>query len=107
MTPLPAAALKQWLDDPARGAPLILDVREPWEYDLCHIPGAQSMPMQDVPVRSGELPTDSDIVVVCHHGTRSMQVAQYLARAGLARVYNLNGGVAAWADQVDPTMPRY
>ena len=104
---LQAVALQEWLQDKARNAPLILDVREPWEFDTCHIPGARLIPMQQVAERIDEVPADSDIVVVCHHGARSMQVANYLAEAGRDRVYNLRGGVAAWAEQVDPTMPRY
>lgn len=105
--PLPVAALKQWLDDPVRAAPFILDVREPWEYEICRIPGAQSLPMQEIPARFRELPQDGDVVVVCHHGMRSLQVANYLAAAGFNRVYNLSGGVAAWAEQIDPAMRNY
>ena len=104
---LPSAQLRQWLDDPSRSAPLILDVREAWEYGICSIPGSQSLPMQEIPERSAELPRDVDIVVVCHHGMRSLQVANYLAQAGFERVYSLNGGIAAWAEHIDPAMPRY
>ena len=104
---LPAPALQEWLNDPARAAPLILDVREKWEYDVCHIPQARLIPMQEVPARISELPDDADIVVMCHHGARSLQVANYLAQAGRTRVFNLSGGVAAWAELVDPAMPRY
>ena len=104
---LPASALRQWLDDDSRAAPLILDVRERWECDICAIPNAQWMPMQDVPARCSELPRQQDIVVVCHHGMRSLQVAQYLERAGLTRLYNLSGGIAGWASAVDPAMLRY
>ena len=57
--------------------------------------------------RLQELPTDADIVVVCHHGMRSLQVAQFLKQSGLERVFNLSGGIAAWAAQVDPDMPQY
>ena len=99
--------LKQWLDDTARAAPLLIDVREPWEQDICRIPGAQSLPLQDIATRWSELPRETDIVIVCHHGMRSLQVANFLAQAGLDRVYNLSGGIAAWAEQVDPAMPRY
>lgn len=63
--------------------------------------------MQEIPERLSELPRDAEIVVVCHHGMRSLQVANYLEQAGLDPVYNLSGGIAAWADQVDPAMPRY
>ena len=104
---LPATALRQWLDDKSRAVPVILDVREPWEHDVCRIAGAQLLPMQEIPARLGELPQDRDIVVMCHHGMRSLQVANYLKSNGLDRVYNLNGGIAAWADQVEPAMPRY
>jgi rhodanese-related sulfurtransferase len=65
------------------------------------------LPMQEVPARRGELPADRDIVVVCHHGMRSLQVAHFLQQAGIERVFNLAGGIAAWAEQVDPDMPRY
>ena len=104
---LSAPELKEWQDDKSRNAPLVIDVREAWEYELCRIPGAQLLPMNDIPAKWHERPRESDIVVVCHHGMRSLQVANYLVRAGFGRVYNLNGGVAAWADQVDPAMPRY
>ncbi len=102
-----AQALQEWLDDKTRDAPFILDVREPWEFDICHIPGARSIPMQQITGRLDEVPQNSALVVVCHHGARSMQVASYLANSGRAEIYNLSGGVAAWADQVDPAMPRY
>jgi rhodanese-related sulfurtransferase len=105
--PLPPAELQAWLADTSRSAPLILDVREQWEYDICRIPGAQSMPMQEIPARWKELPQETDIVVVCHHGMRSLEAANYLRQAGFSRLYNLSGGVAAWADQADPAMPRY
>lgn len=105
--PLPAPALRQWLDDDSRDAPLILDVRERWECDICVLPDARWMPMQEVPARWSELPREQDIVVVCHHGMRSLQIAHYLERAGLTRLYNLSGGIAGWANEVDPAMPRY
>jgi len=65
------------------------------------------MPMATVPVRLEELPQDEDIVVICHHGGRSMQVAMFLANRGFSAVHNLSGGVHAWAQVVDPTMPTY
>ena len=87
--------------------PLILDVREPWENAICNLADAQLLPMQEIPARWNELPQDRDIVVLCHHGMRSLQVANYLRSMGLSRLYNLSGGIAAWAEQVDPTMARY
>ena len=104
---LPAAALQAWLHDTKRDPPLILDVRERWEYEVCRISQAQSIPMQEITERIADLPQRENIVVVCHHGMRSLQVAQYLESLGFTSVYNLSGGIAAWADQVEPAMPRY
>lgn len=90
-----------------RPAPLLLDVREPWEFAHCHIAGSLPMPMASVPARIEELDPETEIVVVCHHGMRSAQVAMFLERQGFSQVFNLTGGVAAWAAEVDPAMPRY
>jgi len=99
--------LSAWLQDPARPAPLLLDVREPWEFRTCHIAGARPVPMNEVPRRLAELDPESDVVAICHHGTRSMHVAHFLARQGFERVYNLAGGMDAWARSVDTAMPVY
>jgi rhodanese-related sulfurtransferase len=88
-------------------APQLLDVREPWEWNLCRIPGAILIPMRDLPVRLQELNKETETVVICHHGVRSYQAARYLESLGFGDVINLSGGVAAWADEVDPAMPRY
>ena len=104
---LPATALNEWLHDSARVAPLVLDVRDPWEQALCSLTDARSIPMQEIPARWNELPRDRDIVVVCHHGMRSLQAAHYLESVGLKRLYNLSGGIAAWANEVDPSMAQY
>jgi rhodanese-related sulfurtransferase len=88
-------------------APLVLDVREPWETATCAIAGAVHVPMREIPARLAELDADKDIVCVCHHGMRSLQVGVFLSRNGFERVYNLTGGIDAWAREVDPTMPRY
>lgn len=101
------AALKAWLDDPQREKPLLLDVREPWEFERCHIDGAVSLPMNGIPTRLAELPRDRDIVVICHHGVRSYHVARFLDHNGFTRVINLTGGVDAWAKEADPSMPTY
>jgi rhodanese-related sulfurtransferase len=87
--------------------PLLLDVREQWEFNHCRIEGSQLMPMQTVPLRLDELDPGKRIVCICHHGARSMQVGLFLESKGFANVVNLNGGVAAWARSVDPTMPTY
>ncbi len=107
ITPLTAPALAAWLADPDRPRPLLLDVREPWEFTTCRIEDSRSMPMNDVPARLEELDLDAPIVCICHHGARSMQVAGFLAARGATDVHNLTGGVAAWAHQVDPAFPTY
>ena len=99
--------LAEWLQDESRPAPFLLDVREPSEFAYCAIPGSVLMPMASVPARAQELPDDVEIVVICHHGARSMQVAMFLERQGFAGLINLAGGVAQWAQQVDPAMPQY
>lgn len=99
--------LADWQADAARPAPQLLDVREPWEFEHCAIEGAIPMPMGSVPARSGELDPARPLVCVCHHGGRSMQVAMFLAQRGFEDIYNLAGGVDAWALQVEPKMPRY
>lgn len=99
--------LKAWLDDNSREQPLLLDVREPWEFGMCKIDGSVPMPMNSVPARYRELDQNKQVVVVCHHGGRSMQVAMFLERQGFASVINLAGGVAGWAAQVDSTMATY
>ena len=84
-----------------------MDVREPWERQVAAIPGTLHIPMNQVPSRLAELPEDRDIVVVCHHGMRSMQVAMWLEAQGFDRVSNLDGGIDAWSQQVDPGIPQY
>jgi rhodanese-related sulfurtransferase len=107
MRQITAGELAAWIADPARARPLLLDVREPWEHQTCRIDGSVLMPMAEVPQRAGELDANADIVVICHHGGRSMRVALYLAGQGYGRVHNLDGGVDAWARTVDPSMPQY
>jgi rhodanese-related sulfurtransferase len=104
---LPATALRDWLSDDTRAMPLIIDVREPWEHAVCNLPQAQLLPLQEIPARAGALPRDRDIVLMCHHGMRSMHAADYLESAGFTRLYNLCGGIAAWAEEVDPQMTQY
>ncbi|MEY6431035.1 rhodanese-like domain-containing protein [Thioalkalicoccus limnaeus] len=87
--------------------PMLLDVREPWEFDICRIAGSVLVPMQQLPSRIGELDCDRETVVICHHGIRSYMVARYLTHQGFARVFNLQGGIAAWARDVDPSMRVY
>ncbi len=110
MQQLAPSDLAQWLADTSRAKPVLLDVREVEEVQICALPGITHIPMNEIPLRAGELKADQDIVCICHHGGRSAQVAQFLiVRAGFdpAHVYNLQGGVHAWANQVDPQMATY
>jgi rhodanese-related sulfurtransferase len=102
-----AAELAHWLADPARPKPVLLDVREPWEFERCRLQGAALMPMRVLPQRFADIDGSAPIVCICHHGGRSAHAAMFLTRQGFGEVYNLTGGVDAWALQVDPTMARY
>ena len=102
-----APELAARLADQTAEPPLLLDVRENWEFATCHIAGSTQIPMHLIPIRVGELDDDREIVCICHHGARSMQVAAFLERNGFANVTNLTGGIHAWAVQVDPSMPKY
>jgi rhodanese-related sulfurtransferase len=107
MRQITAPELATWLADPAREQPLLLDVREDWEFQTCKIAGSVQIPMHLIPVRVGEIDDDREVVCICHHGARSMNVAAFLERNGFSNVTNLTGGVHAWAVQVDPSMPKY
>ncbi len=107
MQHISASQLADWLADDSRRKPVLLDVREAWEFALCKLPGALHIPLQTIPARCNELAPDDEIVVICHHGQRSMHAAMFLERQGYSTLFNLTGGVNAWADQVDPNLPRY
>lgn len=91
--------------------PVLLDVREDWEVQLAPLAvegfDTVHIPMGQITARTGELPQDRAIVCFCHHGMRSLQVAHYLERRGLAPVFNLHGGIDAWSARVDPSVARY
>lgn len=99
--------LSDWLADASRPKPVLLDVRETWEYDICHIDGARLLPMRQVLQQLDALDPGAETVVICHHGIRSYQIARVLEREGFSAVYNLSGGVEAWARDVDSTMRTY
>jgi rhodanese-related sulfurtransferase len=99
--------LAAWLADPERDKPLLLDVREPWEHEKARIESAQLIPMRELPARVGELDPGSEVVAICHHGGRSMQVALFLEKQGFKRVHNLAGGIDAWSRTVDSAIPLY
>lgn len=87
--------------------PFLLDVREPDEFELVHLPDAVLMPLGELVARSGELDPEREIVVYCHHGVRSMRAVSYLRHIGLTGARNLAGGIDAWSLEVDPTVRRY
>jgi rhodanese-related sulfurtransferase len=99
--------LARWREDATREAPVVVDVREPWEFDLCRIEGSLLVPLRELPRRASELPRDRPLVMVCHTGRRSQNAAMFLAQSGFTDVRNLRGGVEGWAVEVDPSMRRY
>jgi len=98
-------ALKTKLD--AGEKPRLLDVREAWEFDLCNIEGSTNISMSNIEQMLNELNPDDEIVVICHHGMRSFQVANYLEGQDYTNITNLEGGVDAWANSVDTDMAHY
>ncbi|MGE0336228.1 MAG: rhodanese-like domain-containing protein [Gammaproteobacteria bacterium] len=86
---------------------VVIDVREPWEFEICRIDGALPVPLAELPDRAGELAADALTVVVCHHGMRSQAAAEYLRGLGFTRVLNLTGGIHRWSEDVNPAMPQY
>ena len=99
--------LAAWINDPERPTPLLLDVREPWEHQTCHIAGSQLVPMNTIPGRFSELEEDQPVVCICHHGGRSMQVANFLLSHGFTQLVNVSGGIHAWSAEVDNSIPTY
>jgi len=99
-----ALELKQYLES---NSPFLLDVRQPWEYELCRISDSTLIPMRDIPSRIDELDKNQETVVICHHGIRSRQIGRYLEQAGFSNIINLKGGVANWAKHVDDSMATY
>lgn len=85
----------------------LLDVREPQEWEITHLPGAKLIPLGDVPERVNELDSADDIVVYCHHGQRSQRAINFLKKMGFDKLQNLAGGIDSWAANVDHEMPRY
>jgi rhodanese-related sulfurtransferase len=96
--------LKERLD--AGDRPELLDVREPWEFELARIEGSKLIPMGELAERVSELDPAQETVVICHHGNRSAYVARALQRAGFRKVLNLEGGLDVYSD-VDTSIPRY
>ncbi|MDW3095563.1 MAG: rhodanese-like domain-containing protein [Gammaproteobacteria bacterium] len=88
-------------------APLLLDVREPWEFEKCSLENSQLIPMRQIPSILSQLDPDQETIVICHHGIRSRSVAAYLSSNAFTNVINLTGGIDAWAKYVDQSMPTY
>ena len=107
MRTITAPELARWLAEGPDGAPVLLDVREPWEVELASLPGAVAIPMGAITRSLDQLDPDRSTVCLCHHGARSMQVAMYLERQGFSDAVNLTGGIHAWAEQVDPSVRTY
>ena len=86
---------------------VLVDVREPWELEVCSFPDALEIPMGQVPARVDEINPDQDVIIVCHHGIRSQRVAYYLQNVGFENLFNVRGGIDAWAREIDPAMAKY
>ena len=88
---------------------LLLDVRQPEEYAICRLPGSQLIPLNELAVRTSEIdpPAGTTIVVYCHHGVRSLHATHFLQVNGFENVVSMHGGIEAWSQQVDATVPRY
>ena len=104
--------LSAWLQTArAHGTPVVLDVREPSELLMASIKAdgftLLAIPMGVIPLRLSELDPEQPIACLCHHGIRSQQVATFLTQGGFTDVVNLQGGIAAWSEQIDPTVPLY
>ncbi len=90
-----------------REGALILDVREPWELEIAALQDALNIPMQTIPTALDALPRDQALLIVCHHGIRSMHVARFLEQHGFDDLHNVTGGIDAWSRTVNPSLPRY
>lgn len=89
------------------GKPLLLDVREPWEYRIVHLEGSTLIPMRQIPQQAESLDPEQETIVICHHGIRSRQVGRFLESQGFSNIINLAGGMDAWARNTDTALPVY
>ncbi len=106
MRELNAAQLKAYLDT-CDEQPLLLDVRQPWEFDICKIENSVLAPMSQIQAKVESLDFNRETVVICHHGIRSRRVGVYLEHAGFNNIINLSGGMAQWAKMVDTQIATY
>jgi rhodanese-related sulfurtransferase len=86
---------------------LLVDVREPWEHAQCRIEGAELIPMGSIPANLQKLDSDEDVIFYCHHGMRSLDVANWLRTQGVAHAKSMAGGIDRWSAEIDPKVPRY
>jgi rhodanese-related sulfurtransferase len=86
---------------------LLIDVREPHEHALCHIEGAVLIPMGTIPANLQKLDTDEDVICFCHHGMRSLDVANWLRQQGVKSAKSMAGGIDRWSTEIDPAVPHY
>ena len=93
--------------DAAPDRTMIIDVREPYELEICRIPEATHIPMRQIPETMDQLPRDKHLLVLCHAGMRSRRVTEYLRACGFTAVSNIAGGIDAWARELAPDMRRY
>ena len=87
--------------------PVLIDVRDPWEYEQAHLEGAQLLPLDELYAEAPDLSQEREIIVYCHHGIRSAAAAQLLMKYNFTNVKNLLGGIDRWAVEIDPRLPRY
>ncbi len=106
MRELNALQLQAHLED-CEIQPLLLDVRQPWELDVCKIENSVLIPMSHIPKELNSLDADRETVIICHHGIRSRSVGRYLEHEGFSNIINLSGGVDQWAKTVDNQMATY
>ncbi len=102
---IPAAKAAEMMQ--TREDVLLVDVRERWEWDACHIDGALHLPLGQVATQWGQLPSECTLLVLCHHGVRSYAAAVMLEQNGFDSVFNVRGGIEAWALEVDARLARY
>jgi len=101
------AHLETCQNETGKQAPLLLDVRQPWEYDVCNIGNSLLVPMSQIPAKVESLDPAHETIVICHHGIRSRSVGRYLEQKGFNNIINLSGGVDQWAKTVDHKMATY
>ena len=106
MRNLTPTELREYLSS-VRNLPRLIDVREDWEYAICHITNSELIPMANLFSNPQQLDKDIEYVLICHHGIRSYHAGLFLKSQGFKELINLSGGVERWAQEVEPDMPRY